>query len=55
MSLNWLPNTLTIARCLLAGGVAWLILELPGGSLWPFLAFILVAATDFLDGWAPGA
>lgn len=52
MSLNWLPNTLTIARCLLAGGVAWLILNLPAGSLWPFFAFILVAATDFLDGWA---
>ena len=52
MSLNWLPNTLTIARCLLAGGVAWLILTLPASSVLPVAAFILVALTDFLDGWA---
>ncbi|NQY38510.1 MAG: CDP-diacylglycerol--glycerol-3-phosphate 3-phosphatidyltransferase [Henriciella sp.] len=52
MSLKWLPNTLTIARCLLAGGVAWLILKLPAGSFLPVLAFILVALTDFVDGWA---
>lgn len=52
MSLKWLPNTLTIARCLLAGIVAWLILTLPTGSFLPFVAFILVALTDFVDGWA---
>ena len=52
MSLNWLPNTLTIARCLLAGVVAWLILILPTGSFVPVIAFVLVALTDFLDGWA---
>lgn len=52
MSLLWLPNTLTIARCGLAGVVAWLILTLSTGSLWPFVAFVLVALTDFLDGWA---
>ena len=52
MSLKWLPNTLTIARCLLAGGVAWLILPLPATSFLPLIAFILVAMTDFLDGWA---
>lgn len=52
MSLLWLPNTLTIARCGLAGVVAWLILTLSTGALWPFVAFVLVALTDFLDGWA---
>ncbi|MEM6914864.1 MAG: CDP-alcohol phosphatidyltransferase family protein [Pseudomonadota bacterium] len=52
MSLSWLPNTLTIARCLLAGWVGWLILTLPTQSIWPFVAFVIVAASDFLDGWA---
>ena len=52
MSLTWLPNTLTIARCLLAGVVAWLILTLPAGSFVPVIAFVLVALTDFVDGWA---
>lgn len=52
MSLLWLPNTLTIARCCLAGVVAWMILSLLPGSFWPFIAFVLVALTDFLDGWA---
>ena len=52
MSLKWLPNTLTIARCLLAGIVAWLILILPMGSFLPLIAFIAVALTDFVDGWA---
>ena len=52
MSLKWLPNTLTIARCLLAGIVAWLILTLSTGSFLPLIAFIAVALTDFVDGWA---
>lgn len=52
MSLTWLPNTLTIARCLLAAVVAWLVLALPAGSFLPVIAFILVALTDFVDGWA---
>lgn len=52
MSLHWLPNALTIARCLLAGVVAWLILTMPAGSFVPFIGFILVALTDFVDGWA---
>lgn len=52
MTLTWLPNALTFARCGLAMGVAWLIVTLPTGSIWPALAFILVALTDFADGWA---
>lgn len=52
MSLKWLPNTLTIARCLLAGVVAWVILTYEARSFLPVAAFILVALTDFLDGWA---
>jgi len=49
---SWLPNVLTLARCALAGVVAWLIIALPEGSLWPLLTFILVAATDYVDGFA---
>lgn len=52
MSLAWLPNVLTIARCLLAGVVAWLIITQPPTSVWPFVAFVAVAMTDFIDGWA---
>lgn len=52
MTLTWLPNAVTFARCGLALGVAWLIVTLPTGSIWPALAFILVALTDFADGWA---
>jgi len=52
MSLKWLPNTLTIMRCGLAFGVAALILQYPAASLLPLIAFGIVAATDFLDGWA---
>lgn len=51
-SLSWLPNALTLARCGLAGFVGWLIYSAPPGSYWPFAAFILVAATDFIDGYA---
>lgn len=49
---SWLPNALTLARCALAGVVAWLIIALPEGSLWPLVAYIAVAATDFVDGYA---
>ena len=52
MNLAWVPNALTIARCVLAAGVAWAILNSPASSYVPALAFILVAMTDFLDGWA---
>lgn len=48
--LAWLPNALTLARCGLAGLVGWLILISDGAGPWPFLAFVLVAATDFIDG-----
>lgn len=50
--LSWLPNALTLARCGLAGLVGWLILSTPTGSLWPFAAFVLIAFTDFVDGYA---
>ncbi|MEM9180176.1 MAG: CDP-diacylglycerol--glycerol-3-phosphate 3-phosphatidyltransferase [Pseudomonadota bacterium] len=52
MTLTWLPNTLTLARIGLALAVAWLILTLPAPSIWPLIAFIFVALTDFADGWA---
>lgn len=51
-SLAWVPNTLTLARCGLAFWVGWLIYMQPALSLWPFIAFVLVAVTDFLDGFA---
>jgi len=50
--LKWLPNALTLARCGLAFFVAWLILTEPRASFVPLIAFALVAATDFVDGWA---
>jgi len=52
MSLSWIPNALTIARCVLAFGVGGLILCAPAFSYMPVIAFVLVALTDFLDGWA---
>lgn len=51
MSLVWLPNALTIARCGLAVFIAWLILSEPRESLLPLMTFVIVALTDFLDGW----
>ncbi len=51
MSLKWLPNALTILRCILAFVVGWSILTMPESWL-PFGLFVLVAATDFLDGYA---
>jgi len=51
MSLKWLPNALTILRCILAFVVGWSILTMPASWL-PFGLFVLVAATDFLDGYA---
>lgn len=60
MGLKWLPNTVTILRCVLAIWVGFLILEfgrqLDAGRAtgsWvflPFAAFVFVAATDWLDG-----
>jgi CDP-diacylglycerol--glycerol-3-phosphate 3-phosphatidyltransferase len=55
MSWKWLPNALTIARCILAFGVAALILKqgaLETYTILPFLAFVAIAATDFVDGYA---
>lgn len=52
MSLTWVPNALTLSRCVLAIGVGWAVLNWPTQSYLPFIAFVLVAATDFLDGWA---
>ncbi len=50
-SYSWLPNVLTLARCGLAVWVGWLIYTYPALSFWPFLAFVGVALTDFLDGF----
>ncbi|MEL7109071.1 MAG: CDP-alcohol phosphatidyltransferase family protein [Pseudomonadota bacterium] len=52
MRLSWLPNALTLARCGLAFVVAGLTLEAPDTSFLPLVAFVAVALTDFLDGWA---
>ena len=52
MRLSWLPNALTLARCGLAFVVAGLILQAPDTSFLPLVAFVAVALTDFLDGWA---
>ncbi len=52
MTLTWLPNALTIARCGLAFFVGLLILSSAPASFWPVIAFVIVASTDFLDGWA---
>ena len=49
--LAWLPNALTLLRCGLAGLVGWLILSATSGSFWPFVAFVLVALTDYVDGY----
>lgn len=49
--LAWLPNALTLLRCGLAGLVGWLILNATVGSFWPFIAFVLVALTDYVDGY----
>ena len=51
-TLLWLPNALTLARCALAFWVAWLIYTLPALSILPFAAFVAVALTDFIDGFA---
>lgn len=48
--LAWLPNALTLARCGLAIVVGWIIVQSGGAGVWPFVGFVLVAATDFIDG-----
>ena len=55
MSLKWIPNALTLARCALAFVVGGLILgigrEAPAHWL-AFAMFVFVALTDFVDGYA---
>ena len=51
-SYSWVPNALTLARGGLAIWVGWLIFTAPTSSLWPFFAFVGVALTDFMDGYA---
>lgn len=55
MTLSWLPNALTITRCILAFVVGWVILKIGSAEETVWLSFFLfagVAATDFLDGYA---
>ncbi len=55
MTLKWLPNTLTLARCLLAVFVGLVIYsgaKSASASVWPLIFFTLIALTDFLDGFA---
>ena len=51
MSLALLPNLITVCRCGFAFLVGALILWDAHASWLPLLAFAIVAATDFLDGW----
>lgn len=51
-SYSWVPNALTLSRCGLAFWVGWLIYTQPALSIWPFIAFVGVALTDFIDGYA---
>ncbi len=60
MSLKWLPNAVTIMRCVLAILVGFVILNMhtrleagQAAGLWlfiPFALFTFTAATDWLDG-----
>ncbi|WP_084420503.1 CDP-alcohol phosphatidyltransferase family protein [Henriciella litoralis] len=60
MSLKWLPNAVTIARCVLAIFVGYTILDLdiqlrsgdPAtlGLFFPFVLFVIAAASDWVDG-----
>lgn len=50
MDLKWLPNALTIARCLMALVVGWAILAL--SPMWALILFVITALSDFLDGYA---
>jgi len=59
MSLSWLPNALTIARCalgLIAGWIIWLYIAQQSvtqdGRWIPLVFFVVVALTDFFDGFA---
>ncbi|MEO1643281.1 MAG: CDP-alcohol phosphatidyltransferase family protein, partial [Pseudomonadota bacterium] len=49
MDFKWLPNALTIARCLMAFVVGWAILALPPS--WAFGLFVITALSDFVDGY----
>ena len=51
MSLTWLPNIITLLRCAFAFGIGALILVVDRASWLPLIAFGLIAATDFVDGW----
>lgn len=60
MSLKWLPNAVTVIRCILAIIVGYVILQADAGyrdgrtpglwSFFPFILFTVTAATDWLDG-----
>ncbi|RIJ17495.1 CDP-alcohol phosphatidyltransferase family protein [Henriciella mobilis] len=60
MSLKWLPNAVTVLRCVLAIIVGYAILDTHKDALagreygvWlflPFALFVITAATDWLDG-----
>lgn len=60
MTLKWLPNAVTMIRCVLAILVGYAILDLDTAiragrenGLWvfiPFALFLITAATDWLDG-----
>ena len=55
MTLKWLPNALTLLRCLLSGVVGWAIwaaAETTVPAWLPVILFVGVAATDFVDGYA---
>jgi CDP-diacylglycerol--glycerol-3-phosphate 3-phosphatidyltransferase len=49
--MKWLPNALTILRCILAVVVLGALAGKPAHGNAAFLAFALGAITDFSDGW----
>ena len=57
---RWLPNAITLGRCLLALLIGVLLLQLPSAAsaettnplaVWAFVLFVFTAVTDFLDGY----
>ncbi|MEM8615642.1 MAG: CDP-diacylglycerol--glycerol-3-phosphate 3-phosphatidyltransferase [Pseudomonadota bacterium] len=50
MSYHWLPNAITLVRCLLVPAIIGSMI-IYGGTLIPFVLFCAAAVSDFLDGW----
>lgn len=55
MRIDTVPNRITGARLVLSVGLFWILACGPSAgsdaARWAFAAFLVAAATDFLDGW----